>query len=96
MPCPYTECRILFTFMLNVIMLSVIMLNVVMLSVVMLNVVMLRVVMLNVIQVPAEYFQPILAFVDWAGVFIYSTIRRSKPDPQIDLGLYCETFYGRN
>ncbi len=45
---------------------------------------------------PAEYFQPSLAFVDWAGVFIYSTIRRSKPDPQIDLGLYYVTFYGRN
>ena len=45
----YAECRILYTIMLNVILLSIIMLNVVLLSVIMLNVVLLNVIMLNVI-----------------------------------------------
>ncbi len=42
--CPYAECRILFTIILNVNTLSVVMLNVIMLSVVILNVIMLSVV----------------------------------------------------
>jgi hypothetical protein len=44
----YVECHILFTFMLNVVMVSVVILSVVMLSVVILNLVMLSVVKLNV------------------------------------------------
>ncbi len=45
----YAECRISFTIMLNVIMLSVIMLNVIMMSVIMMSVIMLSVIMLSVV-----------------------------------------------
>jgi hypothetical protein len=50
--CHYTECRVLFTVMLNVIMLSVILLNVVRLSVILLNVIRLSVVMIIVAALP--------------------------------------------
>jgi hypothetical protein len=49
-PFHYAKCRVLFTIMLNVIMLSVAMMNVIMLSVAMLNVIMLSVAMLNAIM----------------------------------------------
>jgi hypothetical protein len=49
MLCYYAECLILFTNMLNVVMVSVVMLSVVILSVVMLNVITLSVGLLNVI-----------------------------------------------
>ena len=43
----YAECRILYTIMLNVILLSVVMLNVIVLIAIMLNIIVLSVVMLN-------------------------------------------------
>ncbi len=59
----YAECRILFTVMLNVVMLNVVMLNVVMLSVIILNVVMLIAILVNVVapldpqNISALFFQ---------------------------------------
>jgi hypothetical protein len=82
MLCYYAECLILFTNMLNVVMVSVVMLSVIILSVVLLNVIIMSVVMLNVIILIDVMLNVIILIDVMLNVVILSVIAPLQAFPE--------------